>query len=321
MLKSNAYGHGIAAVAHHLQAAVEMYAVHTLEEALIIQKHAPGKPVLMLHGAASLEEMQLAAQRDIALVFHQHEQLSMLAHLADDQQLSAWLLVDTGMGRIGFSMETYPAAYQQLMTSIKIRKPLVVMSHWSVADVPDHPHNQVQLAQMQALKKATPEARHSFNSSSGIDHFPQMAGDIIRPGLSLYGVAPGAKPVMTLKARVIQVQAFNPGSILGYGATYRCPSQQWVAVLDAGYADGMPLAADQQTITVHSQVGQHRVLGRVSMDMMVIECQPDDLQPGDEVTLWGEGAPVETLAAMVDRSPYEILTAMGTRVKSVWSSD
>jgi alanine racemase len=151
----------------------------------------------------------------------------------------------------------------------------------------------------------------------------------VRPGIMLYGSSPlggrtaaslGLRPVMTLSTRLIAVNARKQGDAIGYGADWRCPSDMSVGVAAIGYGDGYPRHAPSGTPL---QVNGHAasLVGRVSMDMITVDLGAvPNAQVGDEVILWGEGVPVDEVAASAATISYELFCGVGSRVQFDYSA-
>ena len=168
----------------------------------------------------------------------------------------------------------------------------------------------------------------SLSNSAAVLQFPEAHYDIVRPGLALYGVSPlagtigadwGLKPVMTLQTTIIAIQQLKAGESVGYGAQYVCPHDMRVGIIAFGYGDGYPLGAQHGTpILVKGK--ECGLVGRVSMDMIAVDLTPcPEAQVGDRVVLWGEGLPVEKVAAHTGNIGWNMLTSIQNRVKFLWT--
>ncbi|HUW50511.1 MAG TPA: alanine racemase, partial [Sulfuricella sp.] len=170
------------------------------------------------------------------------------------------------------------------------------------------------------------EMPRSMANSAAILRHPAAHGDWVRPGIMLYGSSPfadesaqslGLKPVMTLRSRIIAVQELDAGDAVGYGATYRAAKPMRVGIVACGYADGYPRHAPTGT-PVLVNGARSRTLGRVSMDMLCVDLTGHSgARIGSPVTLWGEGLPVDKVAAAAGTISYELLCALAPRVPVV----
>jgi alanine racemase len=197
------------------------------------------------------------------------------------------------------------------------------MSHFACADELPHPLNQLQLQRFQAATDGLPGPR-SLANSAAVLNFPQAHADLIRPGIMLYGISPlpgktgadhGLRPVMTLSCRLLAINDCRAGESVGYGATWQCPKDMRIGVAGIGYGDGYPRGVENGTPVLLN--GRRAPLaGRVSMDLLTIDLRGhDDARVGDEVVLWGEGLPVEEIAAHCHAIPYELSCGVTRRVK------
>ena len=179
-----------------------------------------------------------------------------------------------------------------------------------------------QLAIFDDACRGLPHPR-SLANSAGVVRYREVGGDIVRPGIMLYGSSPfaydsagqlGLAPVMTLRSEIIAVQELDQDDAVGYGGTYCAAQPHRVGVIACGYADGYPRHAPNGTPVL---VGGRQVpmAGRVSMDMMTVDLsQVPEARVGTSVVLWGEGLPVDEVAAAASTVGYELLCAVAQRV-------
>jgi alanine racemase len=197
------------------------------------------------------------------------------------------------------------------------------MTHFACAD---DRHNAMTAAQRQHFVRAVDglAGARSMANSAAILGWPETHADWIRPGIMLYGASPfvdgeagvdDLHPVMTLRARLIAVNHCRRGDTVGYGAAWQCPENMPVGVAAVGYGDGYPRHAASGTPVL---VGGRRcaLAGRVSMDMICIDLRAcPEAAVGDEVTLWGEGLPVEQVARHSGTIAYDLLCGVTQRVE------
>ncbi|HSD61497.1 MAG TPA: alanine racemase, partial [Burkholderiales bacterium] len=253
----------------------------------------------------------------LSAVIHCPEQLEMLA--AFRPPLDVFLKLDTGMHRLGFQDEGFAAALEQVTGAAAVRS-VTLMTHFARADEPGGVAEQV--ARFQALTGHLKLPRSLANSAAILCH-PETHADWVRPGIMLYGASPfpdrpaaefGLLPAMTLSAEVIAVQVLVRGERVGYGGTFEAPGPMRVGIVACGYGDGYPRHADTGTPALVD--GQRtRTLGRVSMDMLCVDLGGLPRSGvGSRVTLWGEGLPVDEVAAAAGTIAYELLCAVASRV-------
>lgn len=327
MVKANAYGHGLRSVSLRLQNHIASLGVASIDEAQALRKAGVKCPITLCEGVFEPDELLAASCQRFHVVFHEENQIQWLESISLPLPLKAWLKVDTGMGRLGFTIDQAESAYQRLLQNPFIEKPLGIMSHLACSEIIDHPSNELQREAFSTFIKDKPGPK-SFLNSGGIFNFPQDRFQTIRPGLALYGVSPlpgqtgldlNLKPVMTLQTRLIAVKIHKKGSTIGYGARYECEEDMPVGVIAMGYGDGYPRTAQDGTpILVNGKRCQ--IVGRVSMDMATIDLRAcPDAKVGDPVILWGEGLPIEEVATHTQNIPYDILTGIQSRVVFHWT--
>lgn len=327
MVKANAFGHGIRSTSLRLEKHVDNLGVASIEEALVLRKIGIKKPITLMEGVFEPDELLVAACQQFHVVFHDIMQLEWLKGLRLPSQLVSWIKIDTGMGRLGFSVEDAPHALSVLRDSKFIKQPIGLMSHLSCADEPNHPLNSIQLDAFNKLAKNW-QGPKSLANSAAIFTMPQSHFDVIRPGACLYGVSPvrnaracdfNLKPVMTLQTRLISVRERASESFVGYGGTYKCVEPTNIGVIAIGYGDGYLRSLPSHTPVLVNDKKCHLV-GRISMDMAAIDLRGcDNAKVGDPVILWGEGLPIEEIITNSPMIANELLTSVQSRVKFHWT--
>lgn len=321
VIKANAYGHGAVPLARALHTA-DAFALASVEEALQLRDAGITTPLVLLEGVFAADELEAVAAADLQVVVHSPEQVGWLERDAATAPLHLWLKVDTGMHRLGVPPSQVHEIRRRLAALIARRGgSLRLMSHLACADEPQHPANDRQLAAFLTLNADGLE--RSLANSAALLSRPEMRFDWARPGIMLYGASPfepsvethpQLQPVMTLESQLIAVYARSKGDGIGYGQGWTCPRDMPVGVAAAGYGDGYPRHAPAGTpVLVNGRVAP--LVGRVSMDMICVDLsdQPE-ARVGDPVRLWGEGLPVETLAARAGTISYEVLCNVSPRV-------
>jgi alanine racemase len=232
------------------------------------------------------------------------------------------LHVDTGMNRLGLSAGDVRA--------LAVRKNVLadlaldfVMTHLACADEPEHPLNAEQLARFERARQALPDVRTSIGNSAGTLLGPEYRGDLVRPGIALYGgnaFSDRSNPmeaVVTLAAPILQLRELDEPQPVGYGATYVASPPARLAVVGIGYADGYPRNLGNVGIAA---VNQRRVpvVGRVSMDLICVDVGAlprNSVRAGDLAELIGPTVGLDEVAAAAGTISYEILTGLGRRVE------
>ena len=331
VIKANAYGHGLVPVARHLEAA-DSLAVARLPEALLLREAGIDKPVVLLAGVSTEEELRVAFTRGFELVVHDIEQVKMLESVGQCRG-TVWLKFDTGMNRLGFPLDKAQELLRRLEAAGAVRE-LRLMTHFASADELDNAVTETQLAAFALVTRGFPGAVSIANSPASLG-WPQVIdaraelgfeGDFwIRPGISLFGISPfadksgrelGLKPVMQFEARLIAVKPLPAGARVGYKGAYVCEQDTTLGIVAAGYGDGYTRHFRSGTPVL---LNGRRVslIGNVSMDMCAVDLGPGATdRVGDIATLWGDDLPVEEVAPWADAIPYELVCGVMNREDS-----
>jgi alanine racemase len=321
VVKANAYGHGLVATALCLGDA-DAFAVARLEEALALRAAGVRKPVVLLEGVFNAEQLAEAARHNLEIVVHEPEQLALLENFAGVHRFSVWLKIDTGMNRLGFRAQQVESALAALTAMDDRLHELRLLTHFASADEHANPLTGQQIARFAGLTRGRALAR-SLANSAAVFACPAAHADWVRPGLALYGVSPFAHEVgstlgltaaMRLVSTVIAVREVPAGETVGYGGTWRAARDSRVAIIAAGYGDGLPRSLPNGTPVLVN--GQRAALaGRVSMDMIALDVSAiEKVSVGDTALLWGPDLPVEEVAAHAGTISYELLCGMSQRV-------
>lgn len=326
MIKANAYGHGGYSVGSILHDRADVLAVCSVDEAVSLRKAFPLASILLVQGVFCAEELSIASEYQLQVVFHNKEQIRWLNELILPHPIESWVKVNTGLGRLGFEKEEARDVYFQLLHSSKTKKPVRIMSHLSYAENPENLINTKQIASFQECIQGI-DSEYSLCNSAGLLHFKDQHYHFVRPGILLYGVSPvpgkvgadfGVKPVMTVKSKIMSIETRKAGEAIGYGATYTLKKDTKVGCIAFGYGDGYPFSAQSGTpVLVDGR--ECFLIGKVAMDIMMVDLTScKDAQVGSDVTLWGEGLPVERISAHSSHSVWHILTGIQSRVAYVW---
>jgi alanine racemase len=322
VIKANAYGHGLVAVARALDSA-DAFAVARVDEGMRLREAGIATPTVLLEGVFDAGQLEAAAAADFELVVHTALQIELLRAAPRGATFKVWLKLDTGMNRLGFKGAAFDAAHAALRAIPAVRQPVNLFTHLSSADDPELVTTAEQLARFRTATGML-EGERSIANSAGMLSFPESQVDWVRPGLLLYGASPfagsvgadyGLKPAMTLHSQVIAVKELAAGERVGYGGDWTAQRATRLAVAAVGYGDGYPRSLGSGSPVL---VNEERMplAGRVSMDMIGIDVSAMERPPalGDSVTLWGEGLPVEEIAVWADTIPYELLCGISQRV-------
>ena len=321
VVKANAYGHGLVPTALAL-ADADAFAVARLEEAIALRSAGLKRRIVLLEGVFNAEQLAEAAHLQLDLVVHQDLQIALLEQERHETRHRLWLKVDTGMNRLGFRAERFRAAWERIMQCVPPPLELRVLTHLSGADEEDGQSTAAQLARLAPLMAGLP-AELSIANSAAILAQPETHAQWVRPGLALYGISPfpgrqgaefGLRPAMTLESTVIALREVLAGERVGYNGTWQAQRSSRIAIIAAGYGDGLLRSLGSGTTIL---IGQRRapLVGRVSMDMIAADVTDlPGIAVGDRVELWGARLPVEQLAAAAGTIPYELVCAVSQRV-------
>ncbi len=326
VVKADAYGHGLAAVVRALSGMVPCFGVANPREALVVANHAPGD-IFLLGPVLPHERSVLASPRFVAAISTLEEASALQAA---GFPVRAHLCVDTGMGRMG----CLPAQAAELLKAISGMPNIRLegfCSHFPSADE-DAEFTNRQISEVRELLETLPDmgAVHLSNSAGILGFIPaQPFVTMVRPGLMLYGLCPtGAHQedlvaVLSLRSRVTLVRTLPAGHGVSYGGTFVTSRPTKVATVGIGYADGYPRQLSNRGAQVLLRGRRCPVLGRVTMDQIMIDVSelPERPQPGDVVTLLGRDGAERILAtevaAWAGTISWEILTGLTARVERV----
>jgi alanine racemase len=327
VVKANAYGHGLVSAALAL-ADADAFAVARLEEGLALRSAGVRAPIVLLEGVFSAEQLSAAAHQGFELVVHDPLQLKLLEAHRGAERFIIWIKMDTGMNRLGFRPEAFPGALACLRALAVPALELRLMTHLARADEREQWMTREQVAAFDhaiALAGLGGPQRlaTSIGNSAGILGWPNAHGDWVRPGLALYGVSPfagetaarhGLKPVMTLETTVLTVREVKRGETVGYAGAWRAERDSAIAILAAGYGDGLPRHLRNGTPVLVAGA-RYPLVGRVSMDMIAVDVTgAARVATGTRAVIWGADLPVEEIAAHADTIPYELLCGVSQRV-------
>lgn len=340
VIKANAYGHGAIEVANALDDLSDYYGVACIDEGIELRKAGITKPILILgYTDASLYEDLV--KYDITQTIFSYEQAKKLSKVANhlDKTAKIHIKLDTGMNRIGFKCE--PESIQEIKKISELSNLNVegIFTHYYKADEVDKSFANKQLDMYTNMVEALEQEgihfsiRHISNSA-GIMEMPNETYDMVRSGISTYGLYPSEEmdkvacvlyPAMTLKSHITHIKMVKKGETVGYGGTYTLPEDRKIATVGVGYADGYPRAlSNQGRMLVNGQFAP--IVGRVCMDQTMIDVTDiKDVVVGDEVVLVGKQGenilPCEELAAMSASFNYEFVCDVNRRVPRVFFQD
>ena len=340
VVKANAYGHGAPRVAQALeQAGATMLAVADIEEGIVIRRAGVRAPILIF-GALSVSDLDGLFEFALTPTISTPSAARAVQAAAARHRTSIayHLKIDTGMNRLGFRHDNLRRTLPELLASPNLTLD-AVYTHFASADLPESPTFNEQRQRFESALEtigalgAAPRLRHASNSAALLRD-SRVWYDMVRPGLLLYGIVPpplastiALRPVMSLTSRVVAVKGLRPGEGVGYGGKFQADSPRTIAVVPAGYADGLDTRLGGRG---HVLIRGRRVpiVGAVSMDMLSVDVTGLDVAPGDEVVLLGrqgdetwQQIDAREMAAAIGTIPWEIVCRLGSRVERLYNAD
>ena len=336
VVKANAYGHGAAEVGRALEdAGAAMLACADIEEGIVLREAGVRAPILVF-GALSVSDLDgLFTHQLTPTISTPSAARAVRAAAAKHKgRLGCHLKIDTGMNRLGFRHDNIERTLPELAVSHELSIH-AVYTHFATADNPDHPAFGEQrdrfesaITRLAALGIAPP-SRHAANSAALLRD-ERVWYDYVRPGLLLYGIVPPPlaatlplRPALSLHSRIVAVKGLRPGEASGYGLKVPVDKPATIAIVPAGYADGLDLRLAGRG---HMLVRGRRapIVGSVCMDMSMIDVSGMEVAPGDEVVIVGnqrdEAMGIREMAAAIGTIPYELLCRLGSRIERVYEA-
>ena len=319
VVKANAYGHGVEAALDGFRDAHGLALVE-FDKARALREAGWQRPILMLEGAFDEADVAQAARDRLSLVVHEARQIDWIAAATPVAPIDVHLKFNSGMNRLGFDEPGLRDAHARLGAMPAVAS-VGLVTHFANADLPGGAAGAI--ARFESATTGLVGERSLANSAAVIG-LPAAHRDWVRPGIMLYGASPfgdrsaadcGLRPAMALRSRLIAVQALSAGDSVGYGSAFTADRPMRVGIVACGYADGYPRHAPTGTpIAVAGR--RTRTLGRVSMDMLVVDLDPlPEARAGAEVELWGGGlVDIDEVAASAGTIGYELMCALAPRV-------
>lgn len=335
VVKANAYGHGAVPVARALvEAGASWLAVADIEEGVEL-RHAGVTGRILVFGALSVSDVAGVFDHALTPTLSSPAAARALAAAAAARgvTLTCHLKIDTGLNRLGFRFDNLHRSLPEVLASPSLRVE-ALSTHFATADDAEDPLFEAQRRRFAAAREtvvglgAAGRKGHAANSAATLRDSRTWA-DFIRPGLLLYGLAPAPlattvplAPAMTLTSRVVAVKGIRAGERIGYGGRYEAPSPMTVAVVPAGYADGLDRRLEGRGAAL-VRGARAPIVGAVSMDMLTVDVTAiDGVSTGDEVVFLGTQGPASwqtidarEMAAWIGTIPYEVLCRLGARVE------
>ncbi|HEY4748775.1 MAG TPA: alanine racemase [Steroidobacteraceae bacterium] len=321
VVKANAYGHGLTSTALALEGA-DAFAVARLEEGLALRAAGISTRIVLLEGVFTPAQLEDAAHERLDLVVHDALQIELLERSGAASRFALWLKIDSGMNRLGFAPGEFAQALARIQALAAQPRELRLMTHLACAN---ERNDAATRAQLERFRAATRGLAHevSVANSAGLFGNVDLPCRWVRPGLTLYGASPfedrsaaslGLLPVMTLTSSVIALRRIAPGEAVGYGGGWVAPREAAIAIVAAGYGDGVPRSLKSGTpVLINGE--RCPLVGSVSMDMIAVDVTGlAGVRIGAQAVLWGQGLPVEEMARHAGTIAYELLCSVSQRV-------
>jgi alanine racemase len=331
VVKANAYGHGAARVGLALEeAGASMLACADIEEGVLLRDAGVSIPILVF-GAQSVTDLGDVFDRGLTPTVSTPAAAEALAKAAASRgvKLACHLKIDTGMNRLGFRHDNLQRTMPAVLGSPHLEI-TAVYTHFAAADDPESPFLEEQRGRFARSMAALGAMglrgvrTHAANSAALLRDSRTWL-DSVRPGLLLYGIVPapfaaadlGLRPALSLLSRIVAVKGVRPGEGAGYGLRWRPDQPATVAIVPAGYADGLDTRlANRGVVLVRGR--RMPIVGSVCMDMITIDVTGSDVAPGDEVVLIGRQDDAEItareIAATIGTISWEVVCRLGTRI-------
>jgi alanine racemase len=336
VVKANAYGHGAGQVARALEdAGADLLACADIEEGAALRA-AGVRAEILVFGALSVSDLDGLFDCRLTPTISTPGAARAVQNAAAryKQTVRYHLKIDTGMNRLGFRFDNLRRTLPELLASENLRLD-AVYTHFATADDPESAlfdQQRIRFEQaLAAIDRLRPSggafSRHACNSAAFLRD-ARVWYERVRPGLLLYGVVPpplastiDLTPVMALGSRVVAVKGLRSGEVSGYGARFTAERPTTIAIVPAGYADGLDLRlAGNGAVLIRGR--RAPVVGSVCMDMLIADVTGMDVSPGDDVVIIGaqgeDRIDVREMAATIGSIPWEILCRIGSRIERVY---
>jgi alanine racemase len=352
VVKANAYGHGAGQVALALEeAGADLLACADIEEGAALRA-AGVRADILVFGALSVSDLDGLFDCRLTPTISTPGAAHAVQAAAEKykQRVRYHLKIDTGMNRLGFRFDNVRRTLPGLLASPNLDLE-AVYTHFATADDPESAlFNEQRLrferarAEIADLNRGAREERRGTDRSASSAVKPpyvhaansaallrdsRVWHDRVRPGLLLYGIVPPPlastlplTPIMTLGSRIVAVKGVRAGEGVGYGARFTAEQATTIAIVPAGYADGLDVRlAGRGSVLIRGR--RAPIVGSVCMDMLMADVTGLEVSPGDEVVIIGsQGADridVREMAAQIGTIPYEILCRIGSRIQRLYA--
>lgn len=319
VIKADAYGHGAVKIAQFLSESVDWFGVATMEEAIELRENRIANPILVFE----------PPQPQFSYLYITHNLTAVVTHFDHfdylDEGTDIHIEIDTGMGRLGFLPADVPQIINHIAENTDKLQLSGVMTHFANSDDGGDKSVQIQKNRFDEILKLFPEniLIHVANSGAVL-HYQDLAYDMVRHGISMYGYDPSGKqnehlqPVLTWKSTVIQSRKIQKDWPVSYGSHWKAPKDGWLAVIPVGYADGLRRSLSNK-LEVQIDGTWYPQVGTITMDYFMVFTGEKSFSAGEEVVIMGgERNNAYHIAELLKTIPYEILTDIHPKVERVY---
>lgn len=336
IVKANGYGHGALPISLEIENTVDMFGAAIMEEAIQLREGGIRKPILIL-GYTRMEDLDKVVEEDIIQTIFSKRQVEALNEAARKAGKTAkvHVKIDTGMNRLGFPDDE--STLDVIKTIDKMSNVYIegIFSHIANGGCSDLSYSKKQIERFRIFAEKAEEAlgrqviKHLANSATLVE-FKEAHFDMVRPGLMLYGSFSTEnentrkiklQKVLTLKGIITQIKEIGAGEPVSYNGTFVTQRPTRSGVLPLGYADGFnrSLSNRGEVLVKGTRVP---VIGNVCMDQVVLDLSDaGEVEPGQEVIIYGEENPVELFAELLDTINYEIYCNLSERIPRIYVRD
>jgi alanine racemase len=332
MVKAKSYGLGDAELINELcYNQIDYLAVAYTDEGIALRKRNITKPIVVLGAEASGFDLMVRyhLEPEIFNLFYLKELIATLQNYSEIESFSIHIKVDTGMHRLGFDPDEIDEMLQWINSCSQLKIASVFTHLAASEDVKEDVFTQNQMDKFNTVCQkidrqiSYPYLKHILNSA-GIVRFPKTQYDMVRLGLGLYGFCPlpevqqQLQSVITLKSVITQLKKVKKGETIGYNRTFTAQKDMQIAIVPVGYADGFPRELSNGVGTMRVQHKNCPVVGKISMDMNMIDVTGLDVAIGNEVIIYDTENSLQKIGANIGKTTYELLTAISKRVPRIY---
>lgn len=342
VIKADGYGHGAVQIAEMMERwnYIWGFAVATLDEAVVLRTEGIQKPILVL-GCVFPDQYMEMLKHEIRMNIYTEEMAESISRMAAREGKTAYMHIklDTGMSRLGFGTNEQSAETIKRISKMPNVNMEGIFTHFTKADEKDKTFTKKQIQEFVWMTERLKEKNVRFtyehcSNSAGIIDVPEANFDIVRAGISTYGLYPSEevdktnvklKPALALKSHVAFVKEIESGTPVSYGGTFVAKEKMKIATIPVGYADGYPRSlSNKGYVLIRGKKAP--ILGRVCMDQFMVDVtQIEGVSFGDKVTMIGKDGneilPVEVLSELSGRFNYEFVCDLGKRIPRVYVRD